>query len=45
MAVEYSLAIDKGAGFEFEFLYRAKAGHASLIPEGSGARMVMRDVA
>jgi hypothetical protein len=45
MAVEYPLVIDGATGFQLEFLYRAKSGHASLIPEGSTARMVMRDAA
>ncbi|HEY6232795.1 MAG TPA: hypothetical protein VIW64_16140 [Pyrinomonadaceae bacterium] len=44
MAVEYPLTIDGETGFELVFVYRTKSGHESLIPAGSTARMVMRDI-
>jgi len=44
MPVEYPLTIDGETGFQLEFVYRTKNGHESLIPEGSTARMVMRDI-
>jgi hypothetical protein len=45
MATEYPLTVDTSEGLTFVFKYRQKQGGASLIPEGSTARMVIRDSA